>query len=186
MQSIELPLNESFFAMSFLSRLLGKPSGSRADLVPLWHRTVAIAREREWYADCGVADSVEGRFDMVVLILATILLRLEREPELKRESVLLTELFIEDMDGQLRNSGVGDLVVGKHMGKLMGALGGRLGALRQAYAANDESQLAETILRNVSLRDGNSVRAAAARLRAFEKKLSVMDGASLIAADFSA
>ena len=58
------------------------------------------------------------------LVLALVLLRMEREEALIAPSVLLSKLFIEDMDGQMRQSGVGDLVVGKRMGKLMGALGG--------------------------------------------------------------
>ena len=36
------------------------------------------------------------------------------------------------MDASLRQIGIGDYVVGKHIGRLMGALGGRLGALREA------------------------------------------------------
>jgi len=172
--------------MSFLSRLFGRPGDTHAGLAPLWHRIVAVARDRGWYADCGVADSLEGRFDMVVLILATVLLRLEHEPDMKREAVLLTELFIDDMDGQLRNSGVGDLVVGKHMGKLMGALGGRLGALRAALAADDDAALTDAVARNVTLREGISAKAAASRLRAFWQRLAALNGAGVLAADFQA
>jgi cytochrome b pre-mRNA-processing protein 3 len=61
--------------------------------------------------------------------------------------VLLTELFAEDMDGSLREIGIGDLVVGKHMGRLMGALGGRLGAFRKAGA--DVSELEAAANRNI-------------------------------------
>ena len=49
---------------------------------------------------------------------------------LKIPSALLTEWFVEEMDGQLREQGVGDVVVGKHVGRLMATLGGRIGALR--------------------------------------------------------
>ena len=106
--------------MSVISRLLGNKRDDRAAARPLWHRVVEIAREKEWYSQCGVADSVAGRFDTITLILSIVLLRMEREPALIEPSVRLTELFVDDMDGQLRESGVGDVVVGKHMGKLMG------------------------------------------------------------------
>ena len=43
----------------------------------------------------------------------------------------LTDRFIADMDGSLRQDGVGDQVVGKHIGRMMAALGGRLGAYRE-------------------------------------------------------
>ena len=44
-------------------------------------------------------------------------------------------MFIDDMDGTLRQIGIGDFVVGKHVGRMMGALGGRLAAFREALAA---------------------------------------------------
>lgn len=134
--------------MSLFAKLFNRRRDPRDDLVPLWHRTVEIARQEHWYAECGVADTVEGRFDMVTMVLALVLLRMEREPSLVPPSVLLTELFVRDMDGQLRESGVGDVVVGKHVGKLMSTLGGRLGALRKA---DEEAALVAAVDRNVSL-----------------------------------
>ena len=116
--------------MSFLSRLFGTSSDPREELRPLWHQIVACSRQRHWYAADGVDDSVSGRFDMITAILVLVLLRMEQEPGLKERTALLTELFVEDMDGQLREAGVGDLMVGKHIGKLVSTLGGRLGAIR--------------------------------------------------------
>ena len=123
--------------VNFLSRLL-RTSDPREALRPLWHRAVEISREPQWYADCGVADTVPGRFDMVTAVLSLVLLRLEAADR-ANETALLTELFVEDMDGQLRESGVGDIVVGKHMGKLMATLGGRLGAYRDALTASGDA-----------------------------------------------
>ena len=91
--------------------------------------------------------------DAITLVMALVLLRMERHEALIPPSVRLTEMFVDDMDGQLRESGVGDLVVGKHMGKLMGVLGGRLGALREALPQG-EAALTEVIARNVSLVEG--------------------------------
>ena len=139
--------------MSLLSRLLGSRADDRAPVRPLWHRIVELSRDPDWYTTCGIADTVPGRFDAVTLVLSAVLLRLEREPELMGHAARLTELFVDDMDAQLRQSGVGDLVVGKHVGKLMATLGGRLGALREALPLG-ESAVAEVIARNVSLLDG--------------------------------
>lgn len=138
--------------MSFLSRLF-KPRDASANMRPLWHRIVEIAREPRWYGQHGVADTVPGRFDAIALVLVLVLLRMEREEALIPPSVRLTELFVDDMDGQLRQNGIGDLVVGKHMGKLMGVLGGRLGAFREALPLG-EAALSEVIVRNVTLLDG--------------------------------
>ena len=91
--------------MSFLDRLLGRAPDPRERLRPLWLRTIELARAPQWYAECGVSDSLAGRFDMVCLVTALILLRLENSDGMRAESALLTELFVEDMEGQLRELG---------------------------------------------------------------------------------
>lgn len=151
--------------MSILARLFRSRPDPREELRPLWHRVVEIAREREWYAARGVADTVAGRFDMITAVLATVLVRMEQEPDLVGPSVHLTEIFVEDMDGQLRESGIGDVVVGKHIGRLMATLGGRLGAYRTGLAATGTGPLEDAVSRNVSLNEGASPDAVAAALR---------------------
>ncbi len=160
--------------MSLLGKLFGQKDDDRAVARPLWHRTVEIAREKEWYRDCGVADTVAGRFDMITLILSIVMIRMERDAELVEPSVRLTELFVDDMDGQLRESGVGDLVVGKRMGKLMSVLGGRLGAYREGLTSGDETVMAEAVARNVSLHAGSDPLLVARRARAFAAGLDLV------------
>jgi cytochrome b pre-mRNA-processing protein 3 len=67
------------------------------------------------------------------------------------------------MDAQLRQSGVGDLVVGKHVGKLMATLGGRLGALREAFPKG-QAAVTEVVSRNVTMNDASRGDAVAAAL----------------------
>src|ERR1700712_4509859 len=145
---------KGIFRVSLFSRLFGKRSDDNAELRPLWHRIVELSRDPAWYAECRVADTVPGRFDVITLVLIAVLLRMERDPVLIPPSSRLTELFVDDMDGQLRQSGVGDIVVGKHIGRLMSVLGGRLDAYRDGLAAADDVSLTEAIHRNVSLGDG--------------------------------
>ena len=92
----------------------------------------------------------------------------------------LTELFVEDMDGQLRNTGVGDLSVGKHIGKLMGVLGGRLGSLRDALR-EDEAALAAFAARNATLAEGGDPAKVAARLAMLVRQLDALPGEELLA-----
>src|SRR5687768_16682589 len=139
--------------MSLLARLFTSRPDPREALRPLWHRTVELSREPALYRDDGVADTVPGRFDMIAAILALVLLRMERDA-MAQETALLTELFVEYMDAQLRETGVGDVVVGKRMGRLMSVLGGRLGALREALAATDPAPLEATLERNVTMQEG--------------------------------
>jgi cytochrome b pre-mRNA-processing protein 3 len=119
----------------------------------LYDEIVAVARRPDWYVSGGVPDTVDGRFDMVVLALSLLLVRLERDADDARAralSSLLIERFVADMDGSFREIGIGDMVIGKHMGRAMQALGGRLGSYRDALAADADSALLRTALtRNV-------------------------------------
>jgi cytochrome b pre-mRNA-processing protein 3 len=166
--------------MNLLSRLFRSPPDPREALRPLWHRVVEISREPAWYAGCGVADTVPGRFDMVTAVLALVLLRIEAAGR-DAESVLLTELFVEDMDGQLRESGVGDIVVGKHIGKLMASLGGRLAAYRKALACDDGKALEDALRRNVTLLADGEPADLARRLRGLASQLHRTEIGELLA-----
>ena len=157
--------------MSLLARLFSSRPDPREDLRPLWHRVVELSRDPALYRDDGVADSVAGRFDMIAAVLALVMLRLERDG-MAQETVWLTELFVADMDSQLRETGVGDLVVGKHIGKLVAVLGGRLGALREALASDDPAMLEAALERNVTMSEGRGTGDLARRLRAFAGRLA--------------
>lgn len=173
-----LPMPTSLF-----DRLFRRGPDPRDKLRPLWHRAVAIARDPTFYAEDGVADTLTGRFDMVAAVVALVLLRLERDPVLAPEGALLTELFVEDMDGQLRESGVGDVGLGKQVGQLMSVLGGRLGALREALAAPGQAELEAALTRNVTMIEGRGTEALAQRLRVFQGKLAALDSKKLLAGE---
>lgn len=174
---------KGIFRVSLFSRLFGQRSDDNAELRPLWHRIVELSRDPAWYADCRIADTVPGRFDAVTLVLCAVLLRMERDPELIPRSARLTELFVDDMDGQLRQSGVGDIVVGKHIGRLMSVLGGRLGAYRDGLAAPDGVALAEAVDRNVSLADGGDPAPVAVRFRALAERIAALPADKVVAGE---
>ena len=166
--------------MSLLARLFSSQPDPREELRPLWHRVVELSRDPALYRDDGVVDSVAGRFDMIAAILALTMLRLERD-ELAQEAVLLTELFVADMDAQLRETGVGDLVVGKHVGRLVSVLGGRLGAFREALASEGDALLEAALERNVTMAGERDTAGLARRLRAFANKLATLDTDEVLA-----
>lgn len=156
--------------MGLLARWLGRADDD-AEAV-LYDAVVARGRETDWYLAGAVPDTIDGRFDMIATILALVLLRLEAGSSAAAASARLTERFVEDMDGQLRQIGIGDVVVGKHMGRMMSLLGGRLGAYRDGLAKGD---LAPALERNVYR--GNAVAPAAlahvaARLQQFAAALA--------------
>ncbi|MGC6401457.1 ubiquinol-cytochrome C chaperone family protein [Sphingomonas sp. FW199] len=133
-------------------KLLERLFGAKGELPAQRPYEVVIARAREphWYLDGQVPDTIDGRFDMVAAVLAMLLLRLEEEAG-DAAAVLnaqLAERFVQDMDGQLRQIGFGDVVVGKQVGRMMGMLGGRLGAYRDGLAEGD-ARLGEALVRNL-------------------------------------
>jgi cytochrome b pre-mRNA-processing protein 3 len=119
--------------LSILQKIFAR-GPDRAEMLPLYNQLVAAGRDPAWYVEGQVPDTLDGRFDLLSALMALMLIRLEREPgrQVQQGAALLTELFVDDMDSSLRQIGIGDLVVGKHMGRMMGALGGRLGAFRAA------------------------------------------------------
>lgn len=150
---------------------------------PLWNAVVETARAPHWYQAGGVPDTLDGRFDMISLVMALVLHRIEAEPEQALAGVELTELFITDMDGQMRQIGFGDMVVGKQIGRMVGALGGRLGAYR---APDGSDELRAALVRNLWRGDAPGeaalahVMAGVASLRA---ALAAMPVEALVVAD---
>ncbi len=129
--------------MGWFGRLLGKADEAG---LPLYDAVVAQGRSPHWYVEGQVPDTVDGRFDTIAAVLSVVLIRLEREPAAAQLGVSVTERFVDDMDSQLRQIGIGDITVGKHIGKMISALGGRLGAYRQGLAEGD---LAPALVRNL-------------------------------------
>lgn len=164
--------------------------GGRSDATryaPLYAAIVAEARRPHWYAVGKVPDTIDGRFDMVSSILALVLTRLEELGVPGREpAARVAELFVTDMDGQLRQEGIGDLVVGKHIGRMMSALGGRTTAYREGLAPGGD--LTGAIDRNIyRLAEGVSAEARAhldASLRAVATMLAACDLPAILAGRF--
>ena len=122
---------------------------------------VAAARHPVFYADWGVPDTLDGRFDMISLHAFLLLDRLKGvEPEFRQR--LVDELFA-DMDRSLREMGVGDLSVGKKVRKMAEVFYGRVAAYDQALAA-PAGALDAAIARNI-FPEGNGG-AGASRLAA--------------------
>lgn len=143
---------------------------------PLYSAVVARARAPHWYLEGGVPDTLDGRFDMVAAVLCMVLLRIETEADGATLSTEVTERFVDDMDAQIRQIGFGDMIVGKHVGRMMGMLGGRLGAYRDGVTARD---LSEPLVRNLWRGEAPPAGALAhvgAALLAFRRSL---DGVSL-------
>lgn len=166
--------------MSILKHLFSNEADPRAALRPLWHRLIEIAREPHWYAELGVADTTEGRFDMVTLVTSLAIIRMGEDEALIPQSALLTELYVEDMEGQLRESGVGDPVISKHMGRLMSSLGGRIQALREGLSDDSSDAFEAVVSRNVTTNERANFAPLAGAVRTLHEILSTTNGDALL------
>lgn len=174
------------YPMSLFSRLFGTQQDPREEWRPLWHTIVEQARDPDWYRMCGVADTVEGRFDMITLVLSLVMLRMEQDEDLAPRTSLVTELFVEDMEGQLREAGIGDPTVGKKIGNLMSSMGGRLSTYRQRLADEDRAALAEALKRNVTMAQEDEAEALADRIIRLQKRLERTSAAQVRAGQIAA
>lgn len=102
---------------------------------PLFAMATAEARRPHWYVEGKVPDSLDGRFAMLATIVALTLVRLEQEGETgNATSVALTERFIEVMESEHRELGLGDPTLGKKVRKLVASLARRVELWRRTIA----------------------------------------------------
>ena len=105
---------------------------------PLFDSVTREARAPHWYVEGRVPDTIEGRFAMLATIAALVILRLERGGGRGIEaSVALIERFVEVMESEHREMGLGDPKLGRTVRKLVGSLGRRVELWRTATDGAD-------------------------------------------------
>jgi cytochrome b pre-mRNA-processing protein 3 len=116
--------------LGFLFRSLTAEPARGAEL---FAAVTAEARRPHWYVEGTVPDTIDGRFAVLATIAALVLVRLERLGEEGNDlSVALTERFIEVMDSEHRELGLGDPKLGRTVRKLVGSLARRTDLWRSA------------------------------------------------------
>ncbi len=124
----------------------------------LYGAIVAQARLPCFYTLYGVADSVEGRFELIVLHMVLLLRRLDRQesaypgahrPLDQAVGQPLFDAFCRDLDDNLREMGVGDLAVPREMRRFGEAFYGRQAAYNAAFAAGEAHELEKALARNI-------------------------------------
>lgn len=119
----------------------------------LYGAIVAQSRQPAFYTDFDVADSIEGRLELLILHTFLICHRLKDQGEAAQlVSQGVFDAFLDDMDRTLREMGIGDLSVPKRMKKIGQAFYGRTAAY-DAALKEEEAVLAAALARNVLERD---------------------------------
>jgi cytochrome b pre-mRNA-processing protein 3 len=164
---------------------LFRPRFHPATIDSLYGVIVAQARVPDFYEEFGVADSVDGRFELIVLHLALVTRRLGREAEGAALGRALVDRFGRDMDDNLREMGVGDLTVPKKMKGMFEALYGRTrsyqSALQGALNETGSEALEAALARNVFGGRGGEVSRLAAYVRRAARELDAADGGQILA-----
>ncbi len=120
----------------------------RGTIEAIYGMIVTQAREPLFYRALGVPDTVNGRFDLLLLHLWLVLRRLKTAGDGSALSQAPFDHFCNDMDDNLREMGVGDLTVPKKMQAFGEAFYGRTAAYDLALTEGHEA-FAQALCKNI-------------------------------------
>lgn len=164
----------------------GNRQGHRDPARAIYASIVAQARQPLFYAKWGVPDTVEGRFEMIAAHAALLFRRLRGNDDEKLLAQDVFDTFFDDMDGSLREMGVGDIVVPKRIAAMGEALYGRAQAYGEGLDSEEPGALVDAVARNLlghDALDAGTVPEAGALaeyLRAADRQLAEQDSADLL------
>lgn len=140
-----------------LSALTKTTSTKKADpmvVQALYGSVTSLARQPVFYTRFGVPDTTDGRYDLLCLMLSLFLFRLQQqEPETAQA---LFDFAFKNTEQGLREAGVGDLGVPKHMKKMLAAFYGRAAAYYEALEQQDTASLSAVMAKNLYNGDMNA------------------------------
>ena len=116
----------------------------------LYGAIVAQARQPYFFEELSVADTIEGRYDMMIMHAFLAFNRLQQQgEEAEALNQCVFDTMFKDIDQSLRESGVGDMGVGPRIRKMASAFYGRIKAYSDALEKDDDDELRDVIARNV-------------------------------------
>jgi cytochrome b pre-mRNA-processing protein 3 len=159
-----------------------RDDGSAAAAESLYRAIVAAARRPVLFAELGVPDTLDGRYEMVTLHAYLVLRRLKRDHLATGAlaQALFDRMFL-DFDNALREAGVGDLGVGRRVKQMATGFYGRIAAYD---AGMDGDGLEEALRRNAYgtvPADDRALGRLAAYLRAADRDLAGQATTALLA-----
>lgn len=116
----------------------------------LYASAMEASRNPEFYTHLEVPDTMDGRFDLLLLHIFFILNRiLSDQSEEDPLAQAIFDVCFEDMDQALRECGIGDTGIGRHMKRMMLAFNGRMHAYDAALKSGDKTALKDALRRNL-------------------------------------
>ena len=173
-----------------LARFLRKKSIKVAARA-LYDQLSAASRDPTLYGHGRVADTPDGRFELLALHASVFFTRLAKKgPQAEETSQEVFDILFSAMDHALRELGVGDISVGKRIRKLAESFYGRLAVYNESIAAadNDPTHLVQAIATHVLEAPEQGIFFAeklANRIRAWSADLAAQSDATLLSGDMS-
>lgn len=158
---------------------------SRAAVQALYGAIVATARNPAFYAEWGVPDTLDGRFELIALHAFLAIRRLKQSGDNAAFAQALFDTMFADLDRNLREMGVGDLSVGRQVKTMAKAFYGRVVAYERGLAGSDS--LDDALHRNLYgtvTPEVAQVATAAAYVRRQARALDAAPVGSLLAGEF--
>ena len=154
----------------------------------IYQKIVKFSRNKIFYTKYKVPDTIDGRFDMLVLITIIVVFRLSK---IKDEGIKLSQqifdIIFKDLDFSLRELGAGDVSVANNMKKLISSYMGRQKIYLKAFKNDDEMFLAmafkNNIFRNNDQKE-NLILLLSRNIFKINKKLNLIDDEKILEGDF--
>lgn len=151
--------------------LFAKRRQNRETARSLYDAIMTRSREPVFYRDCAVPDTLEGRFDMVILHAWLVMARLKRdERETKALSQALFDTMFRNIDINLREAGVGDLGVPKHIKRMAKGFYGRVARYEAALREDGDDYLVQALKHNLYGSETDAPEEAVAHMAAYVRR----------------
>lgn len=131
--------------------LFKKEDAIKFDVSRMYGGLVEQGRSSVFYETLCVPDSTDGRFDLIALHVFLLMNRIQQENDKTAQKAVqaLFDCFFKDMDRSLREQGVGDLGVPRHIKMMMRAFKGRATSYHEALKTKDSAVMADAVQRNI-------------------------------------
>ncbi len=116
----------------------------------LYTVVVEQARQPVFYTNYQVADTVDGRFDLIALHAYLLLYRLKEDSDKTADlSQAVFDVMFDNFDENLREMGVGDIGISTRIKKMVSAFYGRVSVYDEGLADIDDKMLMQALRRNL-------------------------------------
>ena len=154
----------------------------------IYQKIVEFSRDKIFYIKYNVPDTIDGRFDMLVLITVIIVFRLSKiKNEGKELSQKIFDIIFKDLDFSLRELGAGDVSVANNMKKLISSYMGRQKVYTKAFKNSDDQFLALAFKNNIFRNNDQKEKLLlllSKKIFKINKKLDLIEDKKILNGDF--